>query len=58
MILTVKSKRVLVELIRREIKRLAFDANVFDLGIETPVGRSNSKRRQELKAVLQELQRD
>ena len=52
-----KSKRLIIELINKEMKRLAFDANVFASYIrDNPIGRKNAERRKELQIVLNELE--
>ena len=57
--LSPKSTRLLIELVRREIQRLAFDAIIYEVyGIDTPVGRRNSKIRRLLKIALDELRKE
>lgn len=54
--LSPKSKRIVVELLKKEIQRLAVDANLYDLHrLELPSTKSKSDRRKALKAVLDEL---
>ncbi len=57
--LSKKSRRLLIEMIQREIKRLAVDANLFEIyTLDTSNTRGAARRRRELCAVLKELEND
>jgi hypothetical protein len=44
---------IAVQMIRKEIQALAFDANLFDrCGVDNPVSRRASKRRKELRDAI------
>lgn len=46
-------RKIILDLCIRELKRIAFDANLHDMGIETPVAIRHAKRREEIKALMQ-----
>ena len=54
-----RHKQVVIDVLEAEIKRLAFDANVYNsVGIHTPVGKSNHEKRVKLVEAIQDIKAD
>ena len=53
--MTRKSKRIIREALKAELKRIAFDANIYDQGLKTAMGKARSDRRKAIHEVMREL---
>jgi uncharacterized protein YqgQ len=54
-----KARKLVIELLNAELKRIAFDANLFDRGLaDYAKARWASERRQQVKAALEQVKED
>ena len=53
--MTKKSKRIIREALEAELKRIAFDANVYDHGLKSAMGKTRSDRRKAIHEAMREL---
>ena len=53
-----RHKQVVIDVLEAEIKRLAFDANMYRGGVHTSVGKGNYEKRIKLIEAIQDIKAD